>query len=408
MHKPILTDLDLVYLPIETSEFAADPFPYFEFARKKHPWLAKSQFGLVITEYQAMKELLGLDRSLRTANDGIVAIMEAGNTAWGRATQENIFAQQGETHRRLRDAVAPIFTPRHANEIRPLIREVIDGLLDDWVPKGHFDFEEFASYFPITVISRLIGGPIEAIPRLRSTFEALGAAFAMDPCHVPALEAAHTVIEDFVRNLVTNRRSNPTQNDDKDILDLLIDAGVDGRLSDSEIVLLLIFMYEAGYDTSKNVLTLIMRQMIEHSDVYKRCAEDYDFCGKVVEEMLRFCSVSTSFRLATEDLPYRDVLLPRDTMIFFPVSVAGRDPGTFPDPDRFDPDRPMDPRHRHIAFGRGPHVCLGQHIARAQLQEGLHRIAQRICDPKLAGPYGWRPFPGIWGLKGLPITFTPL
>jgi cytochrome P450 len=188
---------------------------------------------------------------------------------------------------------------------------------------------------------------------------------------------------------------------------MLIAAGGDGKLSDREIVDLLMFLYTAGYDTSRNVLTLIMRQMIERPDLYERCAADAEFCRKAVEEMLRFCGVSTSFRLTTEDVEYRDVLLPKETMIFFPVSVAGRDPGSFPDPDRFDPDRAVDPEHRHIGFGRGAHVCLGQHLARVQLEEGLHRVAQRIREPKLAGAYSWRPFPGIWGLKGLPIRFTP-
>ena len=109
----------------------------------------------------------------------------------------------------------------------------------------------------------------------------------------------------------------------------------------------------------------------------------------------------------TEEVAYRDVCLPKDTMIFFPVSVAGRDAGSFIDPDRFDPDRPIEPQTRHIGFGRGPHLCLGQHIARVQLQEGLQLIARRIREPKLAGEIEWRPFPGIWGLKSLPITFTP-
>jgi cytochrome P450 len=116
-------------------------------------------------------------------------------------------------------------------------------------------------------------------------------------------------------------------------------------------------------------------------------------------------STSTAFRYTTEDVVYRDVLLPEHTMLFFPFSVSGRDPAAFPEGERFDPDRPD--ASRSMAFGLGRHMCLGQHIARVQLQEALHLVAQRLRDPKLAGPHGWRPFPGIWGLKGLPITFTP-
>jgi cytochrome P450 len=402
-----LADLDLPHLPMETPAFAADPFPWFTSARTQHSWLATSVFGLVVTEYAAMKELMWMDDRLRIANDGVVAIMGCEGTPWGRWAVENIFNQRGDVHRRLRDALAPIFTPRHANEIRPLMREVIDGLLDEWAPRGHFDFEEFASYFPISVLSRMIGGPVEAIPHLRSTLETLVLFFSMDRTRMPAIEAAYVVIEDFVQGLLADRRAKPAHEGEKDLLDMLLGAGADGALSDREIGDLLIFLYTAGYDTSKNVLTLIMRQMIERPDIYERCAADHDFCRKVVEEMLRYSGVSTSTRLTTEDVEFRGVLLPKGTMLFFPVSVAGRDPGIFAEADRFDPDRAVDPERRHIAFGRGPHICLGQHLARVQLEEGLHRIARRIREPQLAGEFAWRPFPGIWGLRGLPISFTP-
>lgn len=400
-----VADLDLPHLPMEDPDFAADPFPHFAAARSLHPWLATSIFGLVVTEYGAMKDLLWMNDSLRTANDGVVAIMGAEGTAVGRHMVENIFNQQGDAHRRLRDALAPIFTPRYANQIRALVRETIDDLLDEWAPKGQFEFQEFASYFPISVLSRMIGGPVEAVPRLRSSLQALGLFHSMDRSKMPDIEAAHAVLEEFVQKLFTDRRAYPRHAGAEDLLDLLIDAAGGGRLSDREIADLVMFMYIAGFDTSTNVLTLIMRQMIERPELYQRCAADVEFCRKVVEEMLRFCGVSTTFRITTEGVAYRDVLLPKDTMIFFPVSVAGRDPGAFEDADRFDPDRPADPEH-HIAFGRGAHVCLGQHLARVQLQEGLHRIAQRLHHPQLAGEVAWRPFPGIWGLKGLPITFA--
>ncbi len=402
-----LAELDLPHLPMESAAFAADPFPFFSAARERHPWLAHSDFGLVVTEHAAMKDLMRLDASLRTANDAVVAIMGAKDTFTGRYFERNIFSQQGDAHRRLRDALAPIFTPRHANEVRQLMGEEIDRLLDAWVPLGQFEFQEFASYYPISVLSRMIGGPVEAIPRLRSSLESSSLLFSLDRSKLPEIEAALLVLEEFTQVLLVQRRAQPAHAGSADLLDMLIASGSEGLLSDREIVDLLIFLYSAGYDTSKNVLTLIMLQMIQRPDLYRRCAGDAEFCRKVVEEMLRFCGVSTSTRVTTEDLEFRDILLPAGTMLFFPVSVAGRDPGSFRDPDSFDPERPVDPEQRHIGFGRGTHICLGQHLARVQLQEGLQRIARRIRAPQLAGELEWRPFPGIWGLKKLPISFTP-
>ena len=94
-------------------------------------------------------------------------------------------------------------------------------------------------------------------------------------------------------------------------------------------------------------------------------------------------------------------------MLFFTLNMSGRDPTVFEDADRFDPDRPVDPRKRQIAFGLGKHMCLGQYIARAQLQEGLHLIARHMRKPHEVGEKGWRPYPGVWGINGLPIEFEP-
>ena len=170
---------------------------------------------------------------------------------------------------------------------------------------------------------------------------------------------------------------------------------------------MILFFFMAGYDTSKNVLTYTIWNLIKNPEIYERCAVDYPYCAKVVEEGLRFFSPGSIPRITTQEVAFRDVLIPKGTMIWFNVNIAGRDIGIFDDPDAFDPERQVTPNQRHIAFSLGKHMCLGQFIARAQLQEGLHQIPQRLRNPRLAGEIGWRPYPGAWGLNGLPIEFTP-
>ena len=189
------------------------------------------------------------------------------------------------------------------------------------------------------------------------------------------------------------------------MLEILIDTLESGGLSERELYDLLIFLFVAGYDTSKNALTLLMDVMIRRPDIYRRCAEDLEYCRQVTEENFRYLTTSTIPRVTTRDLTYREVLIPAGTMLFFPVSVAARDPQAIDRPEVFDPER--DDLRKHLTFGMGVHICLGQFIARAQIQEGLHLIAQRITKPKSPGPLGWRPFPGVWGISGLPITFEP-
>jgi cytochrome P450 len=398
-------ELSLPQLAMAEPAFAEDPAAEFAAARAQHPWLAKNDFGYVVTEYAAIKDLLGMDDELRVAHEGVIAVMQAQGSKWGDFQLESILGLGGERHRRIRDVLAPMFTPRAANQHRWLMRQVIADLLDEWAPKGAFDFEEFASYFPITVMCSLIGASPEVLPRLRSSLETLGLGFNMIPDFLPKLEEAVETLDAFVTELVADRRAGQRLTPQPDLLDALIAANDAGQLSNVEMNNLLIFLFVAGYDTSKNVLTLIMYELLTRPEIYARCADDPAYARKVVEEGLRFQSPATIPRLLNQDLVYRDVRIPKDTMVFFPVSMASRDPSAVPAPETFDPERQQD--NRHMAFGRGMHLCLGQFIARAQLEEGLHLIAQRITSPRLVGQPGRRPFTGVWGLKGLLLEFTP-
>lgn len=399
-----ITDLALPQLAIDDPKFAEDPYPRFAAARRQHPWLAQSSFGYIVTEYAAMKDLLSMDDKLRVAQEGVIELMNARGSKWGEFQLGSINGTAADRHRSLRDVLAPMFTPRAANQHRALMRQVISRLLDEWAPKGKFDFEEFVSYFPVTVICGLIGASPEVVPGLRSSLETLGLSFNLIPGFLPRLEQAIEVMEEFISKLVAGRRAGQRLAEQPDLLDALIAANDSGGLTTVEMSNLLIFLFVAGYDTSKNVLTMIMYEMIKRPEIYARCKEDPAYCRKVVEEGLRYQNPATIPRLVSEALTYRDVLIPENNMLFFPVSIATRDPSAIPSPDDFDPERPQG--DRHLAFGRGIHMCLGQFIARAQIEEGLHLIARRLGNPRLVGRVGHRPFPGVWGLRGLPIEFT--
>lgn len=397
------SDLTLPHLPIETDAFASDPTPFMAEARRQHPWLARCNVGYVVTDYQAIKDILYQDDKLCMPSDQIVAIMGAEDTGWGRFTKEMMLSRAGAEHARLRGSVADAFTPRNVNRFRPLMREVVSALLDEWVPKGGFDFADFASQFPIRVMFGLIGGDPSVIASIRSSLEVQGASYGLDPSRMPEIEASFTVLWDFVDALIAERGPNGGHDD---LLDALIAANTSGGLSDVELRHMLIFLFGAGYDTSKNLLTLIMHTMLNDPQMWQRCAEDRAFCRKVVEEALRHTSPSNTYRALMQDLDYRDVRIPEGSMLVFPLGISGRDPNVFSDPMRFDPER-VRSENWHMAFGRGMHICLGQFLARAQIEEGVHLIAQRIIRPKLAAEVTWRPFPGVWGIRSLPITFEP-
>ncbi len=402
-----LAELELPHLPMEEPAFSRNPFPYFAAAKNKHPWLGTSKFGLVVHEYTAMRELYGQDDRLRPPYGAIVETLGLQGTPWGRFTEEQMISLPAEQHRFLRDTFAAMFTPRYANQLRPMMRQTVARLLDEWAPKGEIDFEEFASNFPISVMFTLVGAPLEGVRILRDDLEAIGLAHSLEMERFPRIQEGMVRLEAFVEDVIADRRAHPRTDGVEDLLDVLIRTGDGGKVSARQLVDLIMFFFIAGYDTSKNVLTYTMYTLLDYPDIYRRCAEDHDYCRLVVEEALRWFNPGTSARVVEDDFVYRDVLLPKDSMLFFPLSVSGRDTVSFPDGQVFDPERPVKSDRHHIAFGRGKHMCLGQYIARAQLQEALHLIAQRMREPKLAGEVAWRPFYGTWGLKGLPIAFTP-
>jgi cytochrome P450 len=399
-----VTALSLPHLPLEDAAFAANPTPYIDAARRQHPWLARCAVGYVVHEYQAIRDLTCMDDRLRPSMDSITEIMGAKSTPWGDFMDNLMLAKTGQEHTRIRSSVAISFTPRNINRYRLLMREVVSELLDEWAPKRAFDFAEFAAYFPIRVMFSLIGASPSALPGIRKSLETQGLSASLDRSLLPAMQAAYQVLYRFVDELIVERQQHGG-GDEQDVLNTLIAANHKGQLDDAELRNLLIFLFAAGYDTSKNMLTLIMHRMIEHPRNWERCAEDRPYCDKVVEETFRINSVSNIYRTVTQAVTYRGIEFPVGSLIILPLSIAGRDPAAFAGPMEFQPERTV--TNRHVAFGLGKHMCLGQHLARAQIQEGVHLIAQRITKPRLAGEVSWRPFFGVWGLRTLPIEFEP-
>jgi cytochrome P450 len=396
-------ELELSYLPIEEPAFAVDPMPYFEAARQQHPWLARCSVGFLVTEFKAMDEILRQDTKLRMSSPEIVDLMGARGTGWGRFTEEMMLSKSGADHARLRNSVASAFGPTSVNRLRPVMQSVVCELLDEWAPRGAFDFAEFAAHFPIRVMFGLIGACADLLPGIRSALEVQGSSYSLEPSRMPVIEESYQILWNFVDTLIAARGPNAGKGD---LLDDLIEANTSGALNHEELRIMVLFLFAAGYDTSKNLLTLIMHSMIGSAQNWARCAQDRTYCEKVVKEQLRYGSPSNVYRMVTDEFEYRGVRLPKGTMIILPLTISGRDPAVFRDPTAFDPDRKA--KEHHLAFGRGMHLCLGMFLAQAQAQEGIHLMAQRIKNPRLAGEVTWRPFPGVWGIRSLPIVFDRL
>jgi len=401
-----LEDLDLPFLPIEEPEFSLDPAGQFAGAREHHPWLAKTGVGYILTEHAAMRDIMRNDAKMKMGFNEVVEYMGATGTPWGEFIKGTIQTQSGDTHVRLRDGLRAAFSPRMANRYRDVMREQVTELLDEWVPKGAFDFEEFASYYPISVMCRMIGMPTDIIPGIRAALEALGLAMSMDRKFLPELQESTVMLEDLARKVIADRRAGVRRTEEEDLLDMVLDIRSRGEMTEEELVNLLVFMFVGGYDTSKNVITLMMYTLLDKPEIYAKCAESFEYTRKVMHETFRYHSPSTATRKVLEEFEFRGVRFPVETLILFPWGFSGRDETATEDPHSFNPDR-KGLMASHFGFGMGAHICLGQFIGKAQVEEGFHVIAQRIRNPRLAGEPGWRPYPGVWGIAGLPIEFDP-
>jgi cytochrome P450 len=399
-----IADTALPVLPLESPEFSANPQPWLEAARKQHPWLARFSAGYVVHGYEAARDLFADEENMIAGFNTVVDFYGLQDSMWGRFLNGTLSATVGEQHDRLRACLAPAFTPRSANLARGLMQRVITELLDEWAPLGRFDFADFASFFPVSVMCGLLGVPAEQATSVRDALESFGKALNLKLEYKPVVLAGFDTIWNLANNVIAEHESRG-QYDEDSLLDVMIAAKNAGQMDETELRFMLITLFVAGFDTSKNQLCLTMNQLLDRPEMYRRCGEDLAYCRKVTEESLRYSAIVSKFRAAKQDFRYQGWDFRKGDTLVLSSPLANRDPAYFDDPMDFNPDRKN--AGRNLALGRGGHICLGQHIARAQIQEGLHLIAQRLRNPRRDGPVGWRPMLGAWGLTSLPIAFDP-
>jgi len=240
------------------------------------------------------------------------------------------------------------------------------------------------------------------VPRLRSAIEHHISSLTMNLETKPHFMVAWNQLWEFADTLVREREASGDI-DEMSLLDSIIAAKKSGGLDEDELRIMLLTVLIAGYDTTKNQLTLMMKLLLDHPEIYARCAQDEQYCRRVVEEALRHTSIATPYREVAKDFVYDGHQFRKGELVICAPPLSGRDPAIFPDPLKFDPLR--ENANRNLGFGRGIHICLGQYIARATLQEGIHLIAQRLHNPRLNGEIVWRSFLGAYGLLDLPIAF---
>ena len=277
-----------------------------------------------------------------------------------------------------------------------------DELLDAAAARGRMDVVGgFALPLPITIIGELLG--VSEQDRLR--FHAWSRSMIGVSRNTDAMRALPGIWALFrlLRRLFAQRRADPRD----DLVKTLVQAEESGdRLSEEELLSMVILLLIAGYETTTNLIASGALALIQHPGQRDRWRQDPALAESGVEEVLRFTSPLeiASVRLAREDVAFGSVIVRAGELVAGVLGSANRDERQFPDPDAVDIAR--DP-NRHLALGQGPHFCLGAPLARLEGRIALTTLLRRFPDWRLAQPaesLRWRKSPVLRGLQALPVT----
>jgi cytochrome P450 len=318
-----------------------------------------------------------------------------------------MFSTDPPVHTRLRRLVSRAFTPRAVDDMRPLIRDIADGLLDRVVEQGHMDvLHDFAHHLPIKVIGTMLGVPEGDYPTFASWTTTLGRAFSpvIDDALRQQLEQAICGLDDYVDRLIDERRRRPGD----DLLSQLIAAEEDGdRLSVDELIAMVENLLFAGHDTTRGLLSIALPLLCDHPEQLDRVRSHQQLMAAAVEEILRYePPVMGGAREAAERIEIAaGVTVDEGERVSISVAAANRDPRAFDDPDSFDIGRTD--KSKLASFGQGIHYCLGAALARTEAEVALRRLLDRCRSIEVTAALEWVPFAPIRHYRSVPISFTP-
>ena len=396
-------DLDLPEITLADGDYEARRTLRLSLASDH--WLVRNLFGYEVLRYEDATAVLR-DKRWHSAVSRIPELMGITNKDFLDRQQVSILSAEGDMHTRLRRLVAPAFSPRAADRLRPFMREVIGGLVDKVAEAGRADFaKDICEPYPIPIICELLGAPEKDWQLFSRWAEDILEIFSADVVDkLDLIMRTQDELGDYTRGLIAERRSRPAD----DLLTNLITAEEAGdKLSTDELVMMVNAVIVGGTDTTRNQLGCAVALFADHPDQWALLAERPELAPRAVEEAMRyFGAVRGTARFASCDIEYRDVLFPTGTFMAVALADANRDPAVFSEPEAFDiTSEPA--AQAQMTFGSGIHYCLGAALARAELQEALPLLAQRM--PKLAidGDVTWKPDGvGIFGPARMPVVFA--
>lgn len=349
----------------------------------------------LLTGYEEVRGLLTdprFSRNLDREGAARMSTTEDGGM-FSRPAPGQVDNKEGPGHRRWRRLISRAFTVKKMEAWRPRVQEMTDALVDDMVAKGSpADLRAaLALPLPVQVICALLGAPSEDQDRFARWSEVLLTLTRYTQAEV---DEAQREFHAYASDLVERKRAEPGD----DLLSELtqISDSEDGRLSHDELISTAVGLLLAGHETTSNMILKMTAMLLSERERYEAVLADPGLVPGVVEEALRMDANGGVGipRFITEDTEVGGEPVAAGSTLFVNLHAANRDGRKFPDPDRFDPRR--DNGAQHLAFGAGPHFCVGQTLARVELQVVLGTFVRRLPELRLRDtPDALRPREGV-------------
>lgn len=379
----VSADTGMVRIPFKS--LMADPHGMFRAARKLGPVASFSDGSAMVLRASDVQRLLGDPRTRQLGIEGYQAagVSEGPFLAWAR---ESLLMSHGQDHIRRRTPLARAFAYPLMNALRPSIRLAAQRLVTDWTPGTPIDLRDsFATQLPARTIAEILGASEADVPDFTALVYRMtkGLAFGTRPEDFEDIHAATAQLNDYVNDLLEARRANPRD----DFLSAYV-ARTDkaGDLSPTEIIAQIVTVIVGGADTTRAAMTALVSLLMDHRVQWDMVCADPALAAGAVAEGLRYEPSIGALPLFTlEPVEASGIVVPAHSVLVLSMMSAMRDDALYSDPDRFDIHRTDHPR-LHLVFGGGPHRCLGEALARAELEEGLIALTQAWPDLRRVGP----------------------
>jgi cytochrome P450 len=410
--KQTATALVSSIAPVNVTDatFKANPFPFYAQLRAEAPvfpvMLPSKQRAWLITRYDDVLNVLKDERFAKDRRNAMTP-EQLKKSPWVpsmfKPLERNMLDLDSPDHTRLRALVHKAFTPRLIEQMRDQIQDLANDLLDAVEPKGSMNLiADYALPLPLTMIGRILGVPAKDNPKFHRWSKTLisGGTNRNLFVLIPNIMAFMR----YLKKLIKDRKAHPKD----DLITALVQAKEgDDQLSEDEILAMILILLLAGHETTVNLIGSGSLALLEHPDQLAKLRSEPALIKTAIEELVRFvCPVEMATeRYAREDITISETFIPRGELVMAVIGSANRDTNYFDNPDSLDITRK---NNRHMAFGQGPHYCLGASLARLEGQIAISTLVQRLPNLRLKvepDQLRWRGTFVLRGLESLPVSF---